>query len=229
MESDMSQQAAVIPMHMVTDPLGRVVAHHWELPTDTDYLQSFLTDLFERYWNRVTYGPILDGIAYEWTCPAAPDRFELNAGYFTIGFNGPHFHLCLGPGAVPDTPDGRKRMPGVARLFRSLDPRGCPNSWGFELKDGAGRALMSIYFDNPFLTGPDRLAEAPEWHRLSMWRDIMWRYTGTQPGSLDLGGGPSGGGASGRAASGRDRSGRSRGVGGPQRARQSRGRSTRRP
>src|ERR1700754_1068569 len=121
------------------------------------------------------FGPILDGIAYEWTCPSAPDRFELSNGYLTIGFDGPHFHLCIGPGAWPDTPEGRLRMPGSASIFRSLDERGAPNSWGFELRDGAGKPSMSIYFDNPFLTGPDRIAETPDFTRLTMWRDIARR------------------------------------------------------
>jgi len=164
---------------VVRNSQGREIAHHWDLATDAAYLRHVLTDIFSRYWNRLTYGPILAGVAYEWTCPCPPDRFEYDAGYLTIGFGGPHFHLCLGPGAVPDTPEGRERMPGAAYLFRSLDEMGAPNSWGFELRDGAGRPMLSIYFDNPFLTGPDQIAAEPDFARLSMWRDVMLRHAGT--------------------------------------------------
>lgn len=167
------------------DQAGKLRAHRWALPTDPAYLEAFIADIFTRYWDRLTYGPILDGVAYELTCPCAPDRFEMADGYLTIGFNGPHFHMCLGPGAWPDTEEGRKRMPGSASLFRSLDPTGAPNSWGFEMRDGAGNPMMSIYFDNPFVLAGDRLAEEPDWSCLSMWRDIARRYLGLEPDPFD--------------------------------------------
>lgn len=167
-----------LPMIEDRNVAGAVVTQRWMLPTTTAWLSGFLEDVFTRYWDRLIYGAILDGIAYEWTCPAAPDRIALSEGYLTIGFNGPHFHLCVGPGALPDTPDGQRRMPAAASLFRSLDPAGAPNSWGFELRDGSGGAMMSIYFDNPFLDGPDRIADDPDWGRLDMWRDIAARYAG---------------------------------------------------
>jgi len=167
------------------DASGRLRTQRWPLPSDGEFLQPFLVDLFERYWDRVTFGPILDGVAYEWTCPAPPDTINLSGGYLTIGFGGPHFHLCIAPGAVPDTPEGRQRMPGSASLFRSLDPQGAPNSWGFDLRSDAGTPMMSIYFDNPFLSGPDRIADTPDWSRLSMWRDIAARYLGLGPDPFD--------------------------------------------
>ncbi len=174
-----------IEPHVVRDSQGREITHRWNLATDPASLRHFLTDIFSRYWNRLTYGPILAGVAYEWTCPCPPDRFEYDAGYLTIGFGGPHFHLCLGPGAMPDTPEGRERMPGEAHLFRSLDREGAPNSWGFELRDGAGRPMLSIYFDNPFLAGPDQIAAEPDFSRLTMWRDVMRRYAGAGPDMFD--------------------------------------------
>lgn len=167
------------------DGQGRVRRHRWVLPTDPDFIGGFVTDLFQRYWDRLIYGPILGGIAYELTCPCAPDRVELDGGYLTIGFGGPHFHMCIGPGVWADTPEGRQRMPGAASIVRSLDESGAPNSWSFELRDGAGAPVMCIYFDNPFLTGPDQLAEEPDWSRLSMWRDISTRYLGLGPDSFD--------------------------------------------
>lgn len=158
------------------DAGGRLRTQRWQLLTETGFLHDFVVDIFRRYWDRLIFGPILDGIAYELTCPCAPDRFEVSGGYLTVGFRGPHFHMCIGPGAWPDTPEGRQRMPGSASIFRSIDERGAPNSWGFELRSGSGNPMMSIYFDNPFLTGPDQVACTPDWSRLSMWRDISKRY-----------------------------------------------------
>ncbi len=126
--------AAPIPIRIERDAQGHEKRQRWDLPTDGDYLRMFLTDMFERYWDRIIFGPILDGIAYEWTCPRAPNRFEMQDGYLTIGFGGPHFHMCLAPGAWPDTPEGRERMPGAASIVRSLDPLGHPNSWAFEMQ-----------------------------------------------------------------------------------------------
>lgn len=175
----------MVTMTEERDAHGRVKTQRWLLSTAPDAIHGFLEDVFSLYWDRLIFGPILDGIAFEWTCPCRPDRIELDAGYLTIGFGGPHFHLCVGPGAQPDTPEGRQRMPGRASLFRSLDPTGAPNSWGYELRDGAGRPMLSIYFDSPFLSGPDRIAERPDWSRLSMWRDIAARYAGLAPDPLD--------------------------------------------
>ena len=181
----MIPQASTPTMVEERDASGRVRTQRWHFAPEPDFLRHFLTDLFERYWDRCIFGPILDGVAYEWTCPGPPDRIDLSAGYLTIGFGGPHFHLCVGPGAVPDTPEGRMKMPGSASLFRSLDESGAPNSWGFELRSGAGTPMMSIYFDNPFLSGPDQIADEPDWSRLAMWRDIAARYLAIEPGPFD--------------------------------------------
>lgn len=181
----MSENGTTIPMQIERDASGRIRNHRWQLSTDTEFVHDFIADIFQRYWDRLIYGPILDGIAYELTCPCAPDRIELSGGYLTLGFGGPHFHMCIGPGAWPDTPEGRLRMPGSASIFRSIDNHGAPNSWGFELRNGAGAPMMSIYFDNPFLTGPDQLASTPEWERLTMWRDISKRYLGLEADPFD--------------------------------------------
>jgi hypothetical protein len=169
---------------------GQVSTHRWPLPTDADALRAFLEDVFTHYWDQISFGPIIPGIAYEWGCSSAPDRVEYEQGYLTIGFGGPHFHLCLAPHPMtPDTPEAkaaeRDRMPGQASLFRSIDPKGAPNSWGFELCNGAGDPMMSIYFANPFVLGGDMLADEPDWSRLAMWRDISARYLGLAPDPYD--------------------------------------------
>jgi hypothetical protein len=171
------------------DAQGRVKSHRWPLPTDGPYLRDFLTDIFEHYWDRISFGPILDGVAFEWSCAAAPDRIEYEGGYLTIGFGGPHFHLCLAPpGGVADSRENAprlRRLPGAASLFRALDPHGAPNSWGFDLRNRGGDPLLSIYFANPFALPGDRLTATPDWSRLAMWHDISRRYLGRAPDPFD--------------------------------------------
>jgi hypothetical protein len=175
-------QETITPI-LESDGHGRIVRHRWPLPVDGNSLRVFISDLFTRWWADLTFGPILPGCAYEWTCPGPPDRIDYSEGYLTIGFGGPHFHLCLGAHPrTPDTPEAkaaeRSRMPGAASIIRALDPTGAPNSWGFELRDGADRPAMSVFFANPFVLGGDRLADEPDWSRLAMWRDISARYLG---------------------------------------------------
>lgn len=152
---------------------------------------DFLTDVFTRYWDRIVFGPVLDGAAYEWTCPCPPDRIECDGEFFTIGFNGPHFHLCIGtdaPAAGGDTQrEARMRQlrPASAAIFRSLDARGTPNSWGFEIRNADDLRVLSIYFPNPFVLSGDQLASEPDWSRLDVWRDISKRYLGRGPEPFD--------------------------------------------
>jgi hypothetical protein len=171
------------------DGAGKSRAHRWPMPIDPDMLHDFLADIFQRYWSQLIFGPSLGGAAYEWTCPCAPDLIERDGEFLTIGFNGPHFHLCIGSN-MPDADPGREtRMCGLrpadVSIFRTLDDRGAPNSWGFEMRNAAGVSMLTIYFANPFVLPGDRLTERPDWSRLLMWRDISYRYLGRGPEAFD--------------------------------------------
>ncbi|ODV12350.1 MAG: hypothetical protein ABT22_06840 [Thiobacillus sp. SCN 64-317] len=151
---------------------GKPHVHRWPMPVDPDTLHDFLADIFQCYWDQLVFGPAVNGAAYEWTCPCAPDLIERDGEFLTIGFNGPHFHLCIGS----DTP---------ASLYRTLDGRGAPTSWGFEMRNAAGVSMLTIYFANPFVLPGDQLVGQPDWSRLLMWRDIAYRYLGREPEAFD--------------------------------------------
>lgn len=171
-------------------PGGHRALQIWPLPTDESFLRELLTYIFETYWDQIVFGPLIEGAAYEFTCPCAPTLVRLHDGYLTISFGGPHFHLCIGEtkGAPQDRASkalkGRRR-PSRAQIFRRLDKAGAPLSWGFELENGASEPMISIFFASPFLSAGDEPTETPRWERLAMWRDIAQRYLGRPPEAFD--------------------------------------------
>jgi len=164
-------------------PNGRAQAHRWPMSTDPGALRDFLADVFTNYWDQIIFGPIIDGAAYEWTCPGPPDKIEQDGEFLTVGFNGPHFHICLGTresGRGDPVLEAKMHAlrPATANLFRMLDGKGAPNSWGFEMRNAAGVSMLTIFFANPFVLPGDRLADEPDWSKLLMWREISLRYLG---------------------------------------------------
>jgi hypothetical protein len=169
---------------------GQRALQIWPLPTEQSFLKDFLTYLFETYWDQIVFGPLIQGAAYELTCPCKPTLIRLFDGYLTVSFGGPHFHLCIGENKGPPldrTPEELKahRRPSKAQIFRRLDKEGAPLSWGFEMENGAGEPMISIFFASPFLSAGDRLTDTPQWDRLAMWRDIAQRYLGRPPEAFD--------------------------------------------
>jgi hypothetical protein len=159
----------------------------WPLPMEQSFLQELLTHLFTDYWSRITFGPILHGAAYEFTCPTPPSAIDMNAGFLTVRFGTAHFHLCLGTANPTDTGSltPQPHHPKQARLFRQLDPQGAPIAWGFEMISQVDQPMLTIYFDSPFAAPGDQLLNPPQWERLSMWRAIAWRYLHRPPESFD--------------------------------------------
>jgi hypothetical protein len=171
-------------------PEGRAAMQTWELPTDQAFLTDFLIHVFKTYWADITWGPLIDGASFELLCPCAPTETSFSNGYLTIGFDGSHFHMCLGPGATPPATDEARaglarRMPSQARIFRQLDREGAPVSWGFEMKNGAAEPMLTIFFASPFVTRATILEKHPKWERLAMWRDISQRYLRRSPEAFD--------------------------------------------
>ncbi len=191
-----TKAAAITPVLTAREPNvqklegGQRALQIWSLPTEEPFLQEFLTYVFEQYWDQIVFGPLIQGAAYELTCPCKPERIRLFDGYLTVSFGGPHFHLCIGENKGPPldrTPEDlkRRRRPSKAQIFRRLDKEGAPISWGFEMENGAGEPMISIFFASPFLSAGDRLNKEPLWERLGMWRDLSKRYLGREPEEFD--------------------------------------------
>ena len=185
-------EAVTTEARIVEEP-GGSQAEVFPLPLDEDFLQAVVTDIFERYWQRVVFGPMIQGAAYEIRCPSAPTKIGYLDGYLTIFFGRTHFHLCLGENkgsSKNPTPDDlrRHRRTSRAEFFRSLDRSGAPVSWGLRLFNGAAEPQMTIFFPNPFLSDDDDILKEPDWSRLAVWEEVMQRFTGRGPDPKDRSG-----------------------------------------
>lgn len=177
--------ASTIVMTSEADATGRVTAHVWPLPLDEAALETLLRDLFGNHWSELTFGPMVQGGAYELRCPGPPASIGVGGGYFTVHWGrAGHFHVCIGAcDAVPELVAHRR--PSRCDLVRGLDRSGAPVTWSLRIENGHGESTLSIYFPNPFLTDEDGIAAAPDWSRLALWHDVLLTYAGQAPDGLD--------------------------------------------
>ena len=160
----------------------------WPLPNDEAFLLKLFTELFDDHHDKISWGPLLAGAAYELKSPSKPVRISHSDGYLTVhwGDKG-HFHLCIGDIRVPA---GRanaeeiiaQRRPGRVELFRGLDRDGYPHSWGLRMFNAKDEPQIAVFFPNPYVTDFDEVTNDPDWSRIELWEDILPRYTG---GGLD--------------------------------------------
>jgi len=168
----------------VKDPDGATV-EVFALPTDEASLEALLREVFEQHWDKITFGPLIQGAAWEIRAPHAPTHIGMLDGYLTVAFGISHFHLCIGPHKGPPNdpaPEAlaRHRRTARAELYRRLDRSGAPASWGLRLFNGAGEQQLTILLPNPFLSAEgDKLAQEPDWSRLALWDDLRARWTGS--------------------------------------------------
>jgi hypothetical protein len=185
---------AVARSKLDTDPDGASV-EIFPLPTDAATLEELLRDLFEQHWDKITFGPLIQGAAWEIRAPHAPTHIGMLDGYLTVAFGPSHFHLCIGPHMGPSSNPtlgalARHRRTARAELYRRLDKSGAPVSWGSRLFNGGGEQQVTILLPNPFLSADgEKVLKTPEWSRLSLWDRLRARWLGlTEPDPLDRSG-----------------------------------------
>jgi hypothetical protein len=166
-----------------TDPDGSAV-EVFALPTDAASLEAVLRMLFAEHWSEITFGPIVEGAAWEIRAAHAPTKIGVLDGYLTVAFGATHFHLCIGPhkgmpGAPVSEALARHRRTARAELYRRLDRAGAPVSWGVRLFNGADEQQATILLPNPFLS-PDgeKILKTPDWSRLALWDALRARWCG---------------------------------------------------
>ncbi len=175
----------------ITEPDGSVL-DVFALPTDPASLEVLLRDLFENHWREITFGPIIQGAAWEMHAPCAPTHIGVLDGYITIAFGAPHFHLCIGEykgvGSRPASEElARHRRTARAELYRQLDVDGNPVSWGLRLFNGKNEQQITVLLPNPFLSEEnDKVLKSPDWSRLALWDHLRARWLGqTEPDPFD--------------------------------------------
>ena len=166
----------------VGDPDGATV-EIFPLPTDEGSLEELLRDLFEQHWDKITFGPLIQGAAWEIRAPHAPTQIGMLDGYLTVAFGTSHFHLCIGrhqgtrssptPAAL-----AHHRRTARAELYRRLDKSGAPVSWGLRLFNGHDEQQITILLPNPFLSADDKILKTPDWSRLELWDRLRARWLG---------------------------------------------------
>lgn len=160
------------------------------LPTDTDFLRTIITDIFENYWDQIHFGTAVQGAVWEVRAPNAPQRIGYLDGYLTVDFGHWHFHLCIGehqgtPREPASAELARHRRTHRAELYRRLREEGCPSSWGLRMFNGADEQQMTVFLPNPYLTVEQKILKEPNFDHLAMWDHLRKLYLGLAPEELD--------------------------------------------
>lgn len=160
----------------------------FDLPADEATVLALLELVFARWWNRIRFGPIIQGAVYELRCPHRPELGMLD-GYLTIGFDGWHVHVCIGqqrglPERPVDPELARHRRTARAELARVLVD-GVPMSWMVRLFNGGGEQQMTVLLPNPYLDDEQDYLPEPEWSNLGCWDELRHRFLGLGPDPLD--------------------------------------------
>ncbi len=160
------------------------------LDTSEDNLRDVLTNVFENYWDRVVFGPLVQGAVFEIHAPNAPKKINVLDGYLTVHFGSWHFHICIGEHkgtrANPTSPElAYHRRCQRAEMYRILNSDDSPRSWGLRFFNGKDEQMMTVFFPNPFISDEDRILRDPDWSRLGMWDAFREKYLGLEPDPLD--------------------------------------------
>lgn len=185
--------AAARPQRIVDEDGAAVEI--FALPTDAESLEALLRDVFSHHWHEVTFGPIIQGAAWEMRAAAPPDRISMFDGYITVAFGVPHFHLCIGehrgPHNNPVAPElAQHRRTARAELYRRLSREMTPVSWGLRLFNGKGEQQITVLLPNPFLDAEtDKVLRVPDWSRLALWDKLRADWLGLkEPDAFDRSG-----------------------------------------
>ncbi|MCP5025013.1 MAG: nitrile hydratase subunit beta [Actinomycetia bacterium] len=163
------------------------------IAADENTLLDVLTELFEKGWESIQFGLLIQGAAFELEATSQP-RLSMLDGYLTVSLGGAdqggsHFHLCIGehhgdPGR-PVTPElARRRRCAHAELQRQWT-NGAPRCWMFRMFNGDGDQQLTVLLPNPFLSDQSQLLPEPDWSRLELWDSLREQYLSLPPDPAD--------------------------------------------
>lgn len=184
---------ATINQSFIVEEPGNGTLEIFPLQPDEAVLATLMTELFRDHWDKIHFGPLIQGAVFEIRVTQPPQRIGMLDGYLTVDFGGWHFHLCIGEHKgtkkQPVDPElARHRRTGRAEFYRRLNPDGTVGSWGIRLFNGKGENQIYIFLPNPFLTDEMKFRREPDWSRLVLWDDLRQRYLGLSPDPKDRSG-----------------------------------------
>ena len=136
-----------------------------------------LAELFSQHWAEITFGPIIEGSAWEIRLTTAP-TLTMRDGYLTVDTGPWHFHLCVGEHRGAPTPEQAVIRRVARAAFFHTDGGSCvPGSWGLRLWNGLGEQMITVFFPNPWLDDEQRRTREPRWEKLALWESLRRRYS----------------------------------------------------
>lgn len=175
----MSSTVTPYRTEMVQEVDGSRVEHEY-LDLQEEKLLALLRDLFEKHWEKIVFGPCIQGAVFEIRLTAPPKKISVLDGYLTVDLGPWHFHLCMGDhrGTVkhPTSPElARIRRVGKAAFFHSAGRSCAGGSWGLRLWNGNGEQMLTVFFPNPYLNDRQK-PQKPDWSRLALWNAMRMKY-----------------------------------------------------
>jgi hypothetical protein len=154
-------------------------------PAQRGTLLSLCHDLLVDNWQRISFGPSVDGAVFELQMTSAPTTFTYCDGYLTLflGTGSMNMQLCLGVQRGLKSQSSQhlasSRRCGRAAFVRSFRSASAPCAWSVQLFNGAGEQMITFLLPNPFLDSAlgKRLRE-PAWEKLALWNELRARYLG---------------------------------------------------
>ncbi|WP_394827765.1 hypothetical protein [Pendulispora albinea] len=169
--------------------LDGTTTEYFDLEATEEALSALLRTLFDEHWDRIDFGPCMQGAVFELRFATKP-RISYLDGYLTIGEEPDpgqsrwHFHLCVGPHRGtknrPTPPElAAWRRCSRAAFYRDTDPSGRPSSWGLRFWNGRGEQMMTVFFPNPWLNERrTKFVKTPDWSKLELWMTLRERFAG---------------------------------------------------
>src|SRR5436190_1586157 len=134
---------------LVHEADGSVTRYH-DVPVAGDTVARLLTALFSKHWGDITFGPIIEGSAWEIRLRDAP-TLTVRDGYLTVDTGAWHFHLCVDDHRAHGNADlARVRRVARAAFFRTDGGTCVPTSWGLRLWNGRSEQMITVFFPSPF-------------------------------------------------------------------------------
>ena len=162
----------------VTREADGSVTRYDEVAVADDTVARLLTEIFSQHWADITFGPIIEGSAWEVRLTTAP-TLTMRDGYLTVDTGAWHFHLCVDDHrAGGDAELARTRRVARAAFFRTDGGSCVPTSWGLRLWNGRGEQMITVFFPSPFYDhATDARRREPDWSQTALWDALRARWT----------------------------------------------------